>query len=80
MEKMYKERKLFKKKMIECQKELEELPKKDMPTLGRAAYTEKLQKEISKYHNFQLVRKIQLNSAYGAIGNEFFRYFDVDMA
>ena len=30
MEKMYKERKLFKKKMIECQKELEELPKKDI--------------------------------------------------
>jgi hypothetical protein len=24
--------------------------------------------DISKYHNFQLVRKIQLNSAYGAIG------------
>ena len=27
-----------------------------------------------------MVRKIQLNSAYGAIGNEFFRYFNVDMA
>lgn len=26
------------------------------------------QYDISKYHNFQLVRKIQLNSAYGAIG------------
>jgi len=24
--------------------------------------------EVSKYHNFQLVRKIQLNSAYGAVG------------
>jgi len=24
--------------------------------------------DISKYRNFQLVRKIQLNSAYGAIG------------
>jgi len=24
--------------------------------------------EVAKYKNFQLVRKIQLNSAYGAIG------------
>ena len=27
-----------------------------------------------------MVRKIQLNSAYGAIGNQWFRYYDVDMA
>jgi len=36
--------------------------------------------EISKYHNFQLVRKIQLNSAYGAIGNEYFRYYSTELA
>jgi len=24
--------------------------------------------DVSKYHNYQLVRKIQLNSAYGAVG------------
>ena len=80
MEKMYLERKSFKKKMIESQKELEDLPNKNMISLGRAGYTKKLKKDISKYHNFQLVRKIQLNSAYGAIGNEYFRYFNVDMA
>ena len=80
MEKMYLERKSFKKKMIEAQKELEDLPNKNMISMGRAGYTKKLKKDISKYHNFQLVRKIQLNSAYGAIGNEFFRYFNVDMA
>ena len=39
-----------------------------------------LENDISKYHNFQLVRKIQLNSAYGAIGNEFFRYYSIDLA
>ncbi len=66
MEKMYKERKMYKKKMIECQK--------------RQQSGENLEKEIAKYNNFQLVRKIQLNSAYGAIGNQYFRYFDVDMA
>ena len=27
-----------------------------------------LNDDISKYHNFQLCRKTQLNSAYGAIG------------
>jgi len=35
---------------------------------------------ISKYKNFQMARKIQLNSAFGAMGNEYFRYFDVDLA
>ena len=80
MEKLYKERKMYKKKMIECQKQKQEIPKMNMPTLGRHALDTKLSKEIAKYNNFQLVRKIQLNSAYGAIGNELFRYFDVDMA
>lgn len=39
-----------------------------------------LELDISKYHNFQLVRKIQLNSAYGAIGNEYFRYYSTELA
>lgn len=40
----------------------------------------KFEFEISKYHNFQLVRKIQLNSAYGAVGNEFFRFYSTELA
>ena len=40
----------------------------------------KLEYDISKYNNFQLVRKIQLNSAYGAIGNEWFRYYSTELA
>ena len=36
--------------------------------------------EIAKYHSFQLVRKIQLNSAYGAMGNPNVRYFNTDIA
>jgi DNA polymerase elongation subunit (family B) len=40
----------------------------------------KLEYDISKYHNFQLVKKIQLNSAYGAIGNQYFRYYSTDIA
>ena len=40
----------------------------------------KLEFDISKFNNFQLVRKIQLNSAYGAVGNEFFRYYSTELA
>ncbi len=69
MEKMYEERKMYKKMMIEAEKRKQESPD-----------DKSIDFEISKYHNFQQVRKIQLNSAYGAIGNEWFRYFDVDMA
>ena len=32
-------------------------------------------KDIAKFNNFQMVRKICLNSAYGAIGNQYFRYY-----
>ena len=69
MEKMYKERSMYKKNMIACQQRKEKEP--DNSTLDY---------EIAKYNNFQLVRKIQLNSAYGAIGNQWFRYYDVRMA
>ena len=32
-------------------------------------------KDITKYNNFQMARKIALNSAYGSIGNQYFRYY-----
>jgi len=38
------------------------------------------QKDISKYNNFQMARKIQLNSAYGSVGNQYFRYYKLDNA
>ena len=75
MEKMYEERKRFKGLMLDKQKELEALPA-DAPPSKRKA----IEYDISKYKNFQMVRKIQLNSAYGAIGNEYFRFFDVALA
>ena len=80
MEKLYKERKMYKGKMIEAQKLQQDIPKMNMPTLGKHALNEKCENDIAKYNNFQLVRKIQLNSAYGAIGNEWFRYYDVELA
>ena len=40
----------------------------------------KLLKEISRCHNIQWAKKISLNSAYGAIGNQYFRFYDVRQA
>ena len=37
-------------------------------------------KEVSKYSNFQMARKIQLNSLYGALGNQYFRHYRLDNA
>jgi DNA polymerase elongation subunit (family B) len=68
MEKIYNDRKIYKKKMLEAKKEYEET--KNPQTL----------KDISKYNNIQMARKIQLNSAYGAIGNQYFRYFRLEIA
>ena len=41
---------------------------------------EELQKDIARYGNIQLAKKIALNSAYGALGNQYFRYFDIRQA
>jgi DNA polymerase elongation subunit (family B) len=36
--------------------------------------------EIGKYNNYQLAKKVQLNSAYGAMGNQYFRFYDIRLA
>ena len=68
MQKMYDDRVIFKKKMIESKKLYEETKDK------------KYLKDIARYENNQMARKIALNSAYGAIGNEYFRYFRITNA
>ena len=65
MDTLYQERVVYKKKMIEAQKMFQKTGDK------------KYEFEIAKNHNIQLARKLSLNSAYGAIGNQYFRYFDV---
>jgi len=61
MEKMYTDRVKYKDLMIKEQKK------------GKAADTNKL----AQYHNMQINLKIALNSAYGALGNQWFRFYDV---
>jgi DNA polymerase elongation subunit (family B) len=74
MERMYEERKMYKKKMLDCKRQLKE--RKDLTEQEK----KQLNMDVAKYHNFQLVRKIQLNSAFGAVGNQYFRYYDLDLA
>jgi len=61
MEKMYTDRVKYKNLMITEQKK------------GKSANTNKL----AQYHNMQINLKIALNSAYGALGNQWFRFYDV---
>ena len=63
MEKIYKDRTIYKKKMLEAKQAYEKTK------------TKTLEKEIARCNNIQMARKIQLNSAYGAIGNQYFRYY-----
>ena len=63
MEKMYEERVIFKKRMLTAKQEYEKTP------------SVALTKEIARCNNIQMAKKISLNSAYGAIGNEHFRYY-----
>jgi DNA polymerase elongation subunit (family B) len=68
MDKMYNERVIFKKKMIEAKKQYEKKKSKE------------LEKEIARCNNIQMAKKISLNSAYGAIGNQYFRYYKLENA
>jgi DNA polymerase elongation subunit (family B) len=42
--------------------------------------TYETEKAIAQNHNMQLAKKIQLNSVYGALSNEYFRWFDNKLA
>jgi DNA polymerase elongation subunit (family B) len=72
LEKMYNDRTEYKNKMLEAKQKYEE------------AKTESEKKEygdlISRYSNLQLTKKECLNSAYGALGSEYFRFFDLRQA
>lgn len=72
METMYNDRAAYKKKAIAAKKELELEKDPDKRY--------EIEKRIARYNNLQLAKKVSLNSAYGALGNQYFRYFDVRQA
>ncbi len=68
LDSMYQDRVVYKKKMMEAKK------------LHQETGDDKYKNEIARCHNIQWAKKIALNSAYGAIGNQYFRYYDVRQA
>ncbi len=72
MQKMYDDRKRYKKMMLQAQSELQ--------VEKNADKRRELEYKVSTYSNTQMAKKIQLNSAYGAIGNQYFRHYDLRMA
>ena len=69
MEEMYANRSKFKKQMLKVEQEYQDNKSK-----------KHLLKEISRLNNMQMAMKIALNSAYGAVGNRYFRYYDLRIA
>jgi len=72
MEEMYRDRKKFKNLMLKSQQEYED--EKD----DSKKY--EIEKLIARYNNLQLAKKVSLNSAYGALGSQYFRFYDLRMA
>lgn len=72
MEEMYQDRKKFKKFMLAAQQEYQ--------NETDAEKKKELEKKIAKYNNIQLAKKVSLNSAYGALGSQYFRFYDLRMA
>ena len=72
MEEMYTDRSKFKKLMLQAKQEYEN------ETDDSKKYA--IEKRIAKYNNIQLAKKVSLNSAYGALGSQYFRFYDLRMA
>ena len=72
MEEMYEDRKKFKNLMIKAEQEYQKETNEDKKT--------ELENTIARYNNLQLAKKVSLNSAYGAMGSQFFRFYDLRMA
>ena len=68
VQKFFNDRLRYKRLMQESQKKFQET--------GAKVY----ENEVSKYNNFQMARKIQLNSLYGALANQYFRFYDDRLA
>jgi DNA polymerase elongation subunit (family B) len=70
MQKMYNDRVVYKKQMIEAKKAFE----------LEGADKVQLTKDIARFNNLQMAKKIQLNSGYGALANIWNRWFKREFA
>ena len=71
MKSMYDERVIYKKKMLEEEQRLED---------GNYKNKEEVVNNIAKFNNVQMAKKILLNSAYGALANQYFLYYSPEQA
>lgn len=74
MQRMYEIRKVFQSEMKDAKKAFEALADK---TTDEA---KQLVKDIAKLNNLQMSKKIFLNSGYGALANEWNRWYETDLA
>ena len=72
LEEMYEDRKKFKKMMLQAKQEYENEKDETKKTV--------IKNRIARYDNLQLAKKVSLNSAYGAMGSQYFRFFDLRQA
>lgn len=72
MEELYEDRKKFKKMMLKYKQEFENEtdPEKKL----------EISKLVARYDNLQLAKKLSLNSAYGVLGSQYFRFYDIRLA
>ena len=72
MEELYEDRKKFKNLMLKYKQEFENesdpVKKNDIAKL------------VARYDNLQLAKKLSLNSAYGVLGSQYFRFYDIRLA
>jgi len=74
MRQMFADRKRYKNLMTQAEKELEAAKKAGMKDVADIV------NRVSRYKNLQMAKKVCLNSAYGACGNKFFRFYDIRIA
>ena len=72
MEEMYEDRKKFKKMMLKAKQDFEN----ERDPIKKA----EIDKLVARYNNLQLAKKVSLNSAYGALGSQYFRFYDLRQA
>jgi DNA polymerase elongation subunit (family B) len=72
LEEMYEDRKKFKKLMLKS--------KQDYENETDESKKYEIKNLIARYDNLQLAKKVSLNSAYGALGSQYFRFYDLRMA
>jgi DNA polymerase elongation subunit (family B) len=72
LEEMYNDRKKFKKMML--------VAKQDYENEKDPVKRIELENRIARYDNLQLAKKVSLNSAYGAMGSQYFRFYDLRIA